>query len=254
MSGLELAHPDDVDVLRAAIIDGRAQPDERATPKRGCCHRDGTWRWFDVIITDLSADPSVGGLGRQPPRRHRTQGAGGRAQRSAGSVPPRVRRRADRHRSRRPRRAHPAREPLDGRAARPNAGRARGSLDPRPDASRRSRRERRPPRAPRPATRSTSTGIEKRYLRPDGSTVWASLSVSLVRDMDGQPMYQIGQLEDITDRKVLADRLAYDAAHDSMTGLLNRSSFTDRVSAALAADHATARSRCCSSTSTTSRS
>ena len=42
-------------------------------------------------------------------------------------------------------------------------------------------------------------------------------------------MYQIGQLEDITDRKLLADRLAYDAAHDAMTGLLNRASFTDRV-------------------------
>ena len=74
--------------------------------------------------------------------------------------------------------------------------------------------------------------LEKRYLRPDGSTVWASLSVSLVRDMAGEPMYQIGQLEDITDRKLLADRLAYEAAHDSMTGLLNRSSFTDRVTAA----------------------
>ena len=47
-------------------------------------------------------------------------------------------------------------------------------------------------------------------------------------------MYQIGQLEDITDRKLLADRLAHDAAHDSMTGLLNRASFTERVSAALA--------------------
>ena len=25
------------------------------------CHRDGTWRWFDVIVTDLTEDPSVGG-------------------------------------------------------------------------------------------------------------------------------------------------------------------------------------------------
>ena len=48
-------------------------------------------------------------------------------------------------------------------------------------------------------------------------------------------MYQIGQLEDITDRKLLADRLAHDAAHDAMTGLLNRASFTEHVSASLAA-------------------
>ena len=48
-------------------------------------------------------------------------------------------------------------------------------------------------------------------------------------------MYQIGQLEDITDRKALADRLAYEAAHDAMTGLSNRASFTDRVASALGA-------------------
>jgi diguanylate cyclase (GGDEF)-like protein/PAS domain S-box-containing protein len=77
--------------------------------------------------------------------------------------------------------------------------------------------------------------LEKRYVRPDGSTVWASLSVSLVRDIEGRPMYQIGQLEDVTDRKLLADKLAHDAAHDSMTGLLNRASFTEHVTAALAA-------------------
>ena len=81
----------------------------------------------------------------------------------------------------------------------------------------------------------SSYRLEKRYLRPDGSVVWASLSVSVVRDLDGNAVYMIGQLEDITDRKALADQLAHDAAHDAMTGLLNRTSFTERVSATLAA-------------------
>ena len=76
--------------------------------------------------------------------------------------------------------------------------------------------------------------VEKRYLRPDGSAVWTALSVSLVRDIEGRPLYLIGQVEDINDRKLLADRLAFDAAHDVMTGLLNRSSFTDHVATALA--------------------
>ncbi|HBY78036.1 MAG TPA: diguanylate cyclase, partial [Cyanobacteria bacterium UBA11148] len=34
--------------------------------------------------------------------------------------------------------------------------------------------------------------IEKRYLRQDGSAIWANLSVSLVRDSLGQPNYLIG--------------------------------------------------------------
>ena len=42
---------------------------------------------------------------------------------------------------------------------------------------------------------------ELRYLRKDGSTVWAVLVASLVRDQNGQPQYCISQLHDITERK-----------------------------------------------------
>src|SRR5262249_27003615 len=40
----------------------------------------------------------------------------------------------------------------------------------------------------------------KRYLRPDGSVVWATLTGSLVRGDDGQPRYLIAQIEDISAR------------------------------------------------------
>jgi diguanylate cyclase (GGDEF)-like protein/PAS domain S-box-containing protein len=43
--------------------------------------------------------------------------------------------------------------------------------------------------------------MEKRYLRADGQIVWALLSVSLVRDGVGEPLYFISQVQDITDRK-----------------------------------------------------
>ena len=43
--------------------------------------------------------------------------------------------------------------------------------------------------------------MEKRYIRADGSAVWVNLSVSLVRDADGEPAYLISQIEDIDDRK-----------------------------------------------------
>jgi len=43
--------------------------------------------------------------------------------------------------------------------------------------------------------------MEKRYLHRNGATVWALLSVSLVRDSDGSPRYFISQIQDITPRK-----------------------------------------------------
>src|SRR5205085_7862475 len=75
--------------------------------------------------------------------------------------------------------------------------------------------------------------MEKRYLRPDGRVVWAELSVSLVRDADGHPAYAIGQIQDITERRALGERLAHEAAHDAMTGLPNRARFMERLELAL---------------------
>ena len=43
--------------------------------------------------------------------------------------------------------------------------------------------------------------MEKRYIRSDGQTVWALLAVSLVRDAEGQPLYFISQVEDISGLK-----------------------------------------------------
>ena len=43
--------------------------------------------------------------------------------------------------------------------------------------------------------------MEKRYLRADGSMVWANLSVSAVRDESGDLEYFVGVVEDITERK-----------------------------------------------------
>jgi len=49
--------------------------------------------------------------------------------------------------------------------------------------------------------------IEKRYLHRGGHTLWGRLTVSLVRDPEGQPHYYIGQLEDITARRTAEERL-----------------------------------------------
>ncbi|NIY46175.1 diguanylate cyclase [Cedecea colo] len=46
-----------------------------------------------------------------------------------------------------------------------------------------------------------SYSMEKRYYTSEGDLVWALLAVSVVRDIDGSPLYLIAQIEDINDLK-----------------------------------------------------
>lgn len=43
--------------------------------------------------------------------------------------------------------------------------------------------------------------IEKRYVRKDGSSVWASLTLSLMCDEQGKPLYYMAVIQDISSRK-----------------------------------------------------
>src|SRR5207245_6189184 len=52
-----------------------------------------------------------------------------------------------------------------------------------------------------------SYGLEKRYLRKDGSLVWVEMFVSLQRDATGRPAYAIGVFQDISERKRLEEAL-----------------------------------------------
>jgi diguanylate cyclase (GGDEF)-like protein/PAS domain S-box-containing protein len=75
---------------------------------------------------------------------------------------------------------------------------------------------------------------DRRYLRPDGSVVWASARVVVVRAESGEPEYFLYQLQDITARKQLEQELAHQALHDALTGLPNRALLTDRLATGLA--------------------
>ena len=77
--------------------------------------------------------------------------------------------------------------------------------------------------------------VEKRYLLPDGSAVWARLHLAALRSPD-EPDLVIAQLEDITDRKRAEARLVQQAHYDALTGLPNRAHSMRRLRAALEAD------------------
>ncbi len=76
-------------------------------------------------------------------------------------------------------------------------------------------------------------GFESEIVRKDGSIVWISECVRLVRDGRGEPLYYEGTVVDITQRKVAEERLRHDAWHDRLTGLPNRAFFMNRAVEAL---------------------
>jgi diguanylate cyclase (GGDEF)-like protein/PAS domain S-box-containing protein len=80
-----------------------------------------------------------------------------------------------------------------------------------------------------------SATIEKRYLHADGRVVPALVSLSLVRDADGEPLHAIVQVQDFTERKRTQDQLTYQAYHDSLTGLPNRRRLIEDLEARLEA-------------------
>jgi diguanylate cyclase (GGDEF)-like protein/PAS domain S-box-containing protein len=74
---------------------------------------------------------------------------------------------------------------------------------------------------------------EKRYVRANGSTMWADVSITRLADGDPQGWFAIGLIEDVSERKQIEDRLLYDATHDALTGLVNRTLFASRLDSVL---------------------
>jgi diguanylate cyclase (GGDEF)-like protein/PAS domain S-box-containing protein len=75
--------------------------------------------------------------------------------------------------------------------------------------------------------------VEKRYFHKDGHVVWVLLSVSLVHDEGGEPLYFVSQIQDASKRKAMEEWLQHQALYDALTNLPNRKLFLDRLGHAL---------------------
>ena len=63
--------------------------------------------------------------------------------------------------------------------------------------------------------------MEKRYIHKDGHIVWIILTVSMVKDESGKPLYFISQITDITQRKLAQEKL--ENAISNIKGILDAS-------------------------------
>jgi long-chain acyl-CoA synthetase len=71
--------------------------------------------------------------------------------------------------------------------------------------------------------------IEHRYVRRGGELGWVASNLSVVRDRQGRPLYGISQIQDITKRRELDERMRHLADHDPLTDLLNRRRFEEEL-------------------------
>ncbi|MEY2420707.1 MAG: hypothetical protein QOI95_774 [Acidimicrobiaceae bacterium] len=79
----------------------------------------------------------------------------------------------------------------------------------------------------------TEVSEELRIITPAGDHLWLAMRAAPVLDSTGQVTSMRGTLQDITERKASEEQLVHLALHDMLTGLPNRSLFSERLEHAL---------------------
>jgi PAS domain S-box-containing protein len=199
-SALDLVHPDDAPRLAVAIADCLAGARRTAPLDMRFRHRDGEWRDFEVVATNLLDEPAVAGIVfnsrdvtdrkaaeaalRESEARFRAIFEGARIatalvdDRGAMIL------------------VNPALGALLGYAPEELVGMTVQEIThPEDDPLQRELRRR------MWAGEIGSYELEKRYLRRDGSVVWGLLNTVAIRTADGTTIGALGQIQDITGRK-----------------------------------------------------
>ena len=74
---------------------------------------------------------------------------------------------------------------------------------------------------------------DKQFTRPDGTIIWTRMRASTVRAEDGSVALLISVFEDITERRQMNQQLLYQATHDPLTGLPNRTRLLEQLGTVL---------------------
>lgn len=74
-----------------------------------------------------------------------------------------------------------------------------------------------------------SLSLDKRFIRKDGSVMWANLSLSVFPSTETDRLESLCMTVDITERKQNEQRILYASNHDALTGLYNRVHFEEFV-------------------------
>lgn len=69
--------------------------------------------------------------------------------------------------------------------------------------------------------------------RKDGNTFWCEYALTPVKDEAGTITHYVAAMGDVTERVDYEQRLAYQATHDALTGLANRTLLADRIGQAI---------------------
>jgi PAS domain S-box-containing protein len=64
--------------------------------------------------------------------------------------------------------------------------------------------------------------LEKRYIRKDGTILWANVSISAIHGQEGNVLYGLAIIEDLTESRKAAEKIHLLAYYDRLTGLPNR--------------------------------
>jgi PAS domain S-box-containing protein len=64
--------------------------------------------------------------------------------------------------------------------------------------------------------------LEKRYVRKDGAILWANITASAIHGKEGNVIYNLVIIEDLTDNRKAAEKIHLLHYYDSLTGLPNR--------------------------------